>query len=336
MPAAPPRRLGASVSVARVRAPRWRTAVVLAAVLTTIVTACANPALPAAPRGPIRIASGSAGGVYALYGGALAHLVRQRFPETAAEPITTVGSVENIELITAGKAEAGFVLADIASDAVTGREAFPGGRPIVALARLYDNYVQLVVRANGPIRTMADLAGRRVSIGAKGSGTAVVSERVLRLAGLYDDVVLAHEEISPSARALELGELDAFFWSGGLPSEGITGLRASTPVRLIDLGQTAGMLTRQYGELYTETTVPASVYGLADEVGTVSVPNYLVVHRDLPEPAAYWLTRTLFEEQPRLADVHGEARRLDAGSAIMTYPLDLHPGAARWYRRQHR
>ncbi|WP_113702245.1 TAXI family TRAP transporter solute-binding subunit, partial [Nonomuraea lactucae] len=227
-------------------------------------------------------------------------------------------------------------LADVAADAVAGRPPFRAPRPIVALARLYDNYVQLVVRDDGPVRAVRDLKGRRVSVGGEGSGTAVTGERILEVAGLTDKVELRRLDVGASARALAAGQIDAFFWSGGLPSAAITDLRRGTGVRLLDLKSTAESLTREYGDLYTETTVPASVYGLSSPVTTVSVPNYLVAGRELPPGTAYWLTRLLFEGQPRLAEVHPEARRLDPGSAIMTYPLDLHEGAARWYRSSHR
>jgi TRAP transporter TAXI family solute receptor len=164
----------------------------------------------------------------------------------------------------------------------------------------------------------------------------VAAERILGVAGLRDAVELSRLDVGASARALAARRIDAFFWSGGLPSAAITDLRRGTDMRLIDLGSTIEPLIREYGDLYTRTTVPASVYGLSNAVTTVSVPNFLVVRRDLPPATAYWLTRLLFEDQPRLAEVHPEARRLDPGSAIMTYPLELHEGAVRWYRSAHR
>ncbi|MDF5755848.1 TAXI family TRAP transporter solute-binding subunit [Spongiactinospora sp. TRM90649] len=317
------------------RAARWGLRAI-AAIIALGAVACGGAQEPPEPHGPLRIAAGSDRGVYSVYGGALAHLAGERLPGTAASALATVGSVENIQLVTSGRAEAGFALADVAADAVAGRAPFDGRRRIRALAWLYDNYVQLVVRDHGPVRDLAGLAGKRVSIGAPGSGTAIVGERILKIAGLWDRVSLRRLEIAPSAEALGAGEIDAFFWSGGLPSAAITDLRATMGVRLIDLGPVAADLTERYGELYAETVVPASVYGLAGAVTSVSVPNYLIVRDDLPEATGYWLTRILFEEQPRLAEIHPEARRLDPGAAIMTYPLELHPGAIRWYRSQHR
>lgn len=305
-------------------------------VAACLVVGCGGADVPQPPQGEIRLATGAAGGVYELYGRAYVGVINDMFPEVKAAGIATGGTVDNIRLVASHRAEAGFALADVAADAVAGRSPFPTPEPIVAVARLYDNYVQLVVRSDGPVRSIADLKGRRVSIGGVGSGTAVVGERILDIAGLLGDVALRRFDIGASARALATNEIDAFFWSGGLPSSAITELRRDTAVRLIDLGSIVDALIHGYGELYMETTVPASVYGLSSAVTTVSVPTYLVVRRDLSPVTAYWLTRLLFEGQSRLVEIHPEAQRLDPGSAIMTFPLDLHVGAARWYRSAHR
>ncbi|WP_283135075.1 TAXI family TRAP transporter solute-binding subunit [Rhizohabitans arisaemae] len=303
---------------------------------TMAVAGCGDTQEPPAPHGVIRIATGPDGGVYQVYGREYARVIHDRLPEVAADSFTTAGTVENIELVTSGRAQVGFALADVAADAVAGRPPFRVRQPITALARLYDNYVQLVVREDGPVRSIHDLKDRRVSIGGKGSGTAVIGERALTIAGLFEDVTLKHLDVASSARALAAKEIDAFFWSGGLPSAAIVDLRRHTVVRLIDLGSIVESLIRRYGDLYTETTVPASVYGLPSAVTTVSVPNYLVVHGRMDPATAYWLTGLLFSGHARLVEAHPEARRLDPGLAIMTHPLDLHEGAVRWYRSNHR
>lgn len=305
------------------------------ALVVLVVAGCHNLGEVPAPTGVIRIGTGNAGGVYAAYGAGLAEAIRAALPGVQAEAVLTDGSVENIELVADGKADVGFTLADVAADAVAGHPPFTAERPIVALANLYENYVQLVVRDDGPVRTVRDLAGRRVSIGSRASGTAVVAERILALSGVGDEVTRRHMDIRESARALAAGEIDAFFWSGGLPSAAVAELSRRVNVRLIDLQEVARPLVRTYGDLYRETTVPASVYGLASAVTTVSVPNYLVVSKTTPPDTAYWLTKVLFERQPDLARAHPEGHRLGQWAAIRTYPLDLHPGAVRWYRENH-
>ncbi|GAA4759476.1 MULTISPECIES: TAXI family TRAP transporter solute-binding subunit [Streptomyces] len=306
-----------------------------AVALTAVLLAgCSGSDAPPRPTGEISVATGNRGGVYAVYGGGYADLIDQSLPEATAPVQYTGGSVDNLRRVGAGQARVAFTLADSAADAIAGRAPFSGPVPVVALAALYDNYVQLVVPADSPVRSVADLRGRRVSLGSEGSGTAVIAERILDVATLSadGDVVGERLDVRASASALAEGRIDAFFWSGGLPTAAITELRRTTPIRLVDLGDVVGPLTQSYGDLYTETTVPAVVYGEQSAVSTVSVPNFLVVRPDVPDAEAYWLTRVLFEGQQELIRDHPEARRLDRRTAIATYPLELHPGAERWYR----
>ncbi|MGP3927811.1 TAXI family TRAP transporter solute-binding subunit [Streptomyces sp. 8N616] len=308
-----------------------------AAAALLLLAGCAGNDEPPRPSGEIKVAAGNPGGVYADYGAGYADLIERRLPRVSAPVLHTGGSVDNLRQVEAKQAQVGFALADSAADAVAGRPPFSGRLPVVALAALYDNYVQLVVRADSPVRSVDALRGRRVSVGAEGSGTALIAERILKVAGLSadEDVTAQRLDVLGSADALAAGRIDAFFWSGGLPTGAITELRRSTQIRLVDLGGVVGELSRSYGELYTETTVPAVVYGPQSAVTTVSVPNFLVVRRDMPEAQAYWLTRLLFDGQAELIRAHPEARRLDRRTAISTHPLDLHPGAARWYRESH-
>jgi TRAP transporter TAXI family solute receptor len=138
--------------------------------------------------------------------------------------------------------------------------------------------------------------------------------------------------VDDSARELVAGRLDAFFFSAGLPVAAITTLARTIPVRLLDLGDVATVLREQHGEFYTERTIPASTYGLDRAVSTIGVSNYLVVRQAMAVDLAYAVTRLLFERREELAEAHPEARRLDRGAAIGTYPLPLHPGAVHYYR----
>ncbi|KUO20674.1 TAXI family TRAP transporter solute-binding subunit [Streptomyces dysideae] len=316
-----------------------RLARVFATALATalLLAGCGGSDAPPRPSGEIKVATGNRGGVYADYGAGYADVVERRLPDASARVLHTGGSVDNLRRVDARQAQIGFTLADSAADAVAGSAPFSRKLPVVALAALYDNYVQLVVRADSPVRSTKALRGLRVSVGSEGSGTALIAERILKVAGLSPDGDLTslRLDVRESATALAEGRIDAFFWSGGLPTGAITELRRTTTIRLVDLGDVVGELTRSYGELYTETTVPAVVYGAQSAVTTVSVPNFLVVRRNMPDSEAYWLTRLLFEGQSQLIRAHPEARRLDRRTAIATHPLELHPGAARWYRESH-
>src|SRR5262249_53010313 len=135
----------------------------------------------------------------------------------------------------------------------------------------------------------------------------------------------------PAAEGVRSGRLDAMFFSGGIPTEAIATLAARVPIALVDLAGYAQLLRHRYGEVYLERTIPPSTYGLGAPTVTAGVADYLVVSPTMPEPLAYWLVRALFEHRDMLATFHQEARRLDRVAAIGTYPLPLHPGAARYY-----
>ena len=304
-----------------------RVAAALAALLVLVTAGCSEPD-PQVPPGDLRIATGSAGGVYYTYGQGLADLVRERIPTLRPSVMRTEASFENVQLVRDRRAEVGFTQADIIADAVG-----PGGRGVVALARLYDDYLHLVVRENAPINRVDDLRGRTVSIGAQGSGTAITVTRVLDVAGVDPerDFAVQRLGLDQSVVALREGRIDAVFFSGGLPVVALTDLTALVPIRLVDLGGYAAGLSRKYGQFYAEHAVPASTYGL-NPATTVGVPNYLVVSPDLPEATAYALTRALFDGRESLARVHPAARRLNYREAISTYGLALHPGAAQYYR----
>lgn len=272
--------------------------------------------------------------MYYVYGQGIAAAVRQHLPGLRPSVIATGASVENLQMVADRSAEVAFTLADSAAAAAAGRDPFAAALPISALARLYENYLHVVVPAGGPVRGLHDLARRRVSLGATGSGTELIAARVLDAVGIdpHAGLTALRYGVDDSARELVAGRLDAFFFSAGLPVAAITTLARTIPVRLLDLGNIAAVLRERHGEFYTERTIPASTYGLDQSVSTIGVSNYLVVRQAMAVDLAYAVTRLLFERREELAEAHPEARRLDRGAAIGTYPLALHPGAVRYYR----
>lgn len=316
-----------------------RRALVRSAVLAAAawqIGGCDSP--PAALHGQLRIATGGPGGVYYVYGQGIAQAVRLYLPGLTATVLATGASVDNLHLVADGNAELAFTLADSAAAALAGEAPFLSALPIASLARLYENYLHVVVPAGGPIQRLADLAGRRVSLGAPGSGTDLIANRLLTVADLSPakGMTAFHLGVDESAGALARGRLDAFFFSGGLPTTAISALSRTTLIGLLDVGGLVPKLRKRYGELYSERTIPASAYALADPVPTVGVANYLVVSASFPQELAYRLTRLLFERRDLLAMAHPEARRLDRWAAIGTYPVPLHPGAVRYYREVKR
>lgn len=315
------------------------TAVLVVATLLTALVGCGGrDEKPLDPR-TLRIATGTKGGVYAAYGAGLAQAITRHVPRLTAEVEHTDGSVDNLHLLANGRVQVVFTLADSASDALTGRGRFGEAAPVVALARLYDNFVQVIVRDDSEIRTMSQLSDKVVSVGARGSGTAVIAERVLAALELEGSrgPRRVRRDIAESARALAEGRIDAFFWSGGLPTSAISDLQSSMPIRLLDLrGLALRLRKRHRTDVYTESRVSRAVYGVRSAVTTVSVPNLLVVRRDFDAETAYRLTRLMFAGRAELRGAHREATRLNARAASTTYPLSLHPGAERWYSEERR
>lgn len=312
---------------------RWLVVLVAVVLLAGGVVAVVAAQRPA-PLTRLTIAAGNEGGVYYAYGEGLATAAREAYPGVRANVLATAASVQNLRLVLAGTADVAFSLADSAALAVTGRGPFTRAEPLRALAWLYDNYTQLVVRANSPAHQVADLRGRTVSLGAEGSGTELIAGRVLLAAGVDPSTGIHPVRLGlrESVSALRDGRIDAFFFSGGLPTPAITRLTADTAIRLIDMAGLATVLRRTYGNFYAERSIPATTYGLGHEVVTIGVPNYLVVREDLPEDTAFAITRLLFASKRTLVAAHPEALYLDPRGAVDTYPLRLHRGAVRYYR----
>jgi TRAP transporter TAXI family solute receptor len=297
----------------------------MAVVLLAVLAGCQSGGQP--PAGRLRIATGSTTAVYYAYGSAIGELVQQRLPGVQAKVLVTAASEENVRMVLDGSAEVGFTQADIVASGPTGQ--------LVALARLYDDYVHLVVRQTSDIHSLADLHGHRVSLGAPGSGTGVTAGRLLTVApqGLADSLQKLQLGLDESAAELRDGRIDAFFFSGGLPVAAIDSLNTATAIRLIDLHDYVQPLRKQFGDYYAERVVPKSTYpGITTPTLTIGIPNYLVVRSSMSDSMAYALTKLIFDGRDTIAKAHPAGARLNVRSAISTPPLALHPGAARYYR----
>lgn len=300
--------------------------------LSAALAGCREP-WPTLPATTLTIATGNIGGVFSRYGEALSTILNRRLQGLTARTRETNASVENLELVARGTCDIGLSLGDTASDAVRGTGPFRIPADIVALARTYDSFVQLVVRADSPATELADLRGRRVCLGAPGSGTQVVARRILEQAGLpLSALRVSATSLQASADALRRGELDAFFFVSGIPNEAILELSRSVQIRLLPLDTLVGAMVDAYGPEYVGGPVPASTYSLRTAVDTVSVKNYVVADRTLPEDVAHAVTRVMFEAQDEIDRVAPGVRQPTLGAAIFTSPVELHPGALRYYR----
>ncbi|MEO3776465.1 TAXI family TRAP transporter solute-binding subunit [Micromonospora sp. B11E3] len=255
--------------------------------------------------------------------------------EARAEP--TRASVDNITRVAGGDMEIGFAQIDNAADAAAGRGGFEGHpQPVRALARVYSDYIQVLVRADADVSRMSDLRGMRVSTGSLQSGTDVIASRLLAAAGLdpEKDVRRARLSLPDTTARLRAGTLDAMFFSGGLPTPGIADLLAAAPgrFRFLPIANLVEALAAEFGPVYTTAELPREAYGTPAAVPTITVANLLLVDKDMPDKLAYDLTGLLFAYQTDLGAVHPAGRNFDRGSAANTDPVPLHPGASRFYQ----
>jgi uncharacterized protein len=311
-----------------------RLPIALALASLLMLTACGGGGGGGADSRRLSIATGGTGGVYFVYGGGLAKLISSSLEGYEATAEVTSASVDNMTLIGDGKSALAFSLADTAADAVQGKGSFKEKVPAQVLARLYTNYTQVVTTADKNLRRITDLKGKRVSVGSPNSGTEVIALRILEAAGLDPGADIRRQQlgVAESVQAVKDGSLDAFFWSGGLPTGAVTDLATSRKIVLLPTDEYVEPLRQKYGEAYSKTTIKGGVYkGAGEAVATIGVPNFLVVNQSMKEDLAYQLTKLLFEKKAELVKVHPEANNLDRTTAQEVAPLELHPGARRYY-----
>jgi len=281
----------------------------------------------------LSIATGNTTGVYYTLGGAYAEAISKatagKLKATAA---STSASLQNIQQLVTGTYQIGFSLADTAADAVNGTASFDSPQPIAALSRLYPNYTQVIARTDAGISSIADMRGKRVSTGSPNSGTEVIARRMLTASGLdtNSDVQAQRTELGKTVEGMKDGSIDAMFWSGGLPTAGITDLFTSQrdKVKLLDVTNTLEKL-KEINPIYERGLIPASTYKTPADVPTVVVPNLLLVRQDLDGDTACVLTKILFERKPDLVKASKAADGITLDTARQTSPVPLHPGAAK-------
>lgn len=278
------------------------------------------------------IAGGGTTGVYYNYG---LHLAGALSLELDASVVVeeSGGSVDNLLRIGQGQAVMGFAQGDAAADAIAGTGVFSSPVPILAVARLYDEYVHVVVRGDSGVDEITDLEGRVVSLGASGSGVNVVATRVLRAVGLSPDAVIDRElGLDSSIEALARKDIEAFFWVGGLPTPGVEQISAELPIRLLPIQpETVTAINALHDGVYRLAEFPVGAYHRAGTTSTMTVPNYLFVARDAPIDLVHEVTRVLFDSRSSIGQIVPAANLLDLRQAIFTDPIDLHPGAIEYY-----
>jgi TRAP transporter TAXI family solute receptor len=292
---------------------------------------------PARAQNRLSIATGGTGGVYYPLGGGLANVVTKAIPGVEATAEVTSASVDNVKLVGAGKADVAFVLADTAADGLNGTGKFKEKVPIRSIAVIYANKSQWVTVEGTGVNRMQDLKGKRIATGAPGSGTEVIAIRILEAYGIDPEKDVRREKLSvaESVNALRDRKIDAFFWSGGVPTAAVTDLAATpgTKIKLLDHADAIANLSKKYGSLYVKGTIPAKSYpGQDKDVQVADVWNLLIVNEKMDEKLAHDLTKAVFENKAELASVHSEANNIELKQQYQVgSPVPFHPGAARYF-----
>ncbi|WP_200301615.1 TAXI family TRAP transporter solute-binding subunit [Streptomyces adelaidensis] len=291
------------------------------------------------PSGTITLSTGAAGGVYQQYGQEMKTAIAQDMPRLTIELKSSNGSQTNVSRVATGESDFAIAAADAVQTYVG--EDKPGAGKLRGLTRLYDDYVQVVVPVTSPIQSIADLRGKRVAVGPEGSGVRLIAGRVLAAEGLDidKDIQSRPDTIRTSPDALRDGRIDAFIWSGGLPTRGLSDLAdTGYEFRFIPLG--SELVAKLHGEddsfvHYRASVMPADAYPTilrGSTVPTITVANLLITRADMDPRLTEWLTRMVIKNRDRIGkDVHA-AQLVDLRTAIYTDPLLLQKGAKRYYR----
>ncbi|MBP8885405.1 MAG: TAXI family TRAP transporter solute-binding subunit [Pseudomonas sp.] len=295
----------------------------------------ASTAVLAAPTF-INVLTGGTSGVYYPIGVALSQLYSNGIEGSKTSVQATKASVENLNLLQAGRGELAFALGDSVADAWNGVEDAGFKVPlkkIRAIAGTYPNYIQIVANAESGIKTLEDLKGKRISVGAPKSGTELNARAIFEAAGLsYQD--MGKVEFLPYAESVELiknRQLDATLQSSGLGMAAIRDLASTMKISFVAIP--AEVTAKIDNAAYEAATIPAGTYDGQDaDVPTVAITNILVSHEGVSDEVAYQMTKLMFDNLGRLGTAHSAAKDIKLESATKNLPIPLHPGAERFYK----
>lgn len=278
----------------------------------------------------VTIGTGGTGGVYYPLGGGIADILNQNLDvEASAE--STGASVENCRLVANEEMTMALALGNSVLLAVNGEGDFDESLPLVSAFGAYQNATQVVVPADSPVQTLADMEGLSVSVGAPGSGTEVIAEELLGFYDLtYDDIDEQRLSFSETASALQDGQIDAGFWSVAYPASSIQDLASQRNIRLIDFpDEDMDELTTEF-DYYNAATVPGGTYeGVEEDVQVPGVTNTMIVREDMNEDSVYDIVEAIYTNLDQLAEVHPAAEQFE--ETAREAPIDLHPGAEQYF-----
>ncbi|WP_120522320.1 TAXI family TRAP transporter solute-binding subunit [Arthrobacter celericrescens] len=327
------------------RADMSRRAALRTALRVGLSAGLALPALAACTPGgglqKITVAGGESGGFYLEFATLLAGALRREGVAGEAEPLVTGGSLENLELLRAGKATFAVALADAAAQTAPAADT---AEAMAAVGKVYENYVHCIVRQDNGIRSLGELAGRTVGTGETRSGTSLTARRILETfgAGAGREAFSKHPPaerslgLNTGLAALRAGTVDALFWSGGVPTAAISALNEDLGLSFLDLSALIRPMRSRYGPFYDRVLIPQNSYAGAPGVWTVGVANLLLCRQDLGSRTVERTVELLVNHAAGLVpQTSAGVQFLSPDTLINTAGIPLHPAAERAYRRLH-
>ncbi|MEW9109835.1 TAXI family TRAP transporter solute-binding subunit [Cytobacillus gottheilii] len=280
------------------------------------------------------LVTGGTGGTYYPLGGAFAEIITDATDiQTNAE--VSGASAENMNTIRDGNAEIAFSQTDIASYAKNGEQMFEGEavENVSAIGTLYPETIQIVTTAGAGIESVEDLAGKKVSIGAPGSGTALNAEQILEVHDMtLEDIEKQDLSFDESTAGIQDGTIDAAFVTAGTPTGAVEGLSATEDIVIVPIEQDKIDALIEAYPFYIQDEVPSGTYKLSEAVPTVAVQAMLVVSNDLSEDVVYDVTKAIFENLDKVA--HDKGKLISAENAVNGVGIEIHPGAQKYYDEQ--
>ncbi len=284
------------------------------------------------------MATGGTAGTYYPFGGAIAQILNSNISGMNMTAQATGASKENLRLIEKGDAEFALVQNDVMDYALKGIEIFKDEKlkNFATIATLYPEVIQIVVNPNSKINTVADMKGKKISVGAAGSGVEANAKQVLEAYGLtFDDIKASRLSFNESADAYKNKQIDGFFVVAGVPNTAIQDLTTLGTVKILSIDKNRlNSLIKKY-PFYTSYTITKDTYKDMDKDAiTLSMKATLICKKDLEEDIIYTITKTLFEKQPDLEKAHAKGASLKIEDAVKGIPGEIHPGALKYYKEK--
>jgi uncharacterized protein len=284
----------------------------------------------------ITILTGGTAGVHFPLGSAQAKIYTEVTGATASAQVTG-GSAENTAKLLKGLAEIGYAMEDVVYDAYKGKGKFEDIGPsenLRVVATVYTNYTHIVAPKDSGISSIKDLKGKNVAVGAPGSGTEVLANRILEAAGLtYDDINEDFLSFQEGVEGIKNGRIDAAFIVSGLPNSGIMELVMTEDVTLIPVSnEIIDVLQENYPAVTTKNISSGTYEGQGKDIQTAVVKGLLITHDEVSEKIVHEMTKAFFENQQAMADAHNAGKEIQLETAADGLLLPLHPGAEKYYK----